>query len=121
MDESVRKIETTFAYDCAPPYYSNRNRREILLHTRLRHACSSLNGDMYRANIVDDPSCSSGAAYENTFHLLCKNYCSSRNKLISKLNCNLDLNTLLNGSVNLNSEENHYVFRYQDSAKSMHN
>jgi len=36
-----------------------------IIHTRLRHQCSSLGADLFRANIVSDPSCPCGCPLED--------------------------------------------------------
>ena len=40
------------------------------VHARLRHQCSSLNSDLYRINITNDPKCQYGAPYEDSIHYL---------------------------------------------------
>ena len=39
----------------SPEYYSEGSTKLSILHTRLRHQCSSLNSDLYRINITYDP------------------------------------------------------------------
>jgi hypothetical protein len=41
-------------------YYLLGSRKCNLIHTRLRHQCSSLGADFFRANIISDPSCACG-------------------------------------------------------------
>jgi hypothetical protein len=38
-------------------YYVLGSRKCNIIHTRLRHQCSLLGADLFRANIVNDPSC----------------------------------------------------------------
>jgi hypothetical protein len=40
------------------------SRKCNIIHTRLRHQCSSLGVDVFRANIVSDPSCACGCSLE---------------------------------------------------------
>jgi hypothetical protein len=50
------------------------SRKCNIIHTRLRHQCSSLGADLFRANIVNDPSCPCGCPLEDAIHLYeCKN------------------------------------------------
>ena len=36
----------------------------------LRHQCSSLGADLFRANIISDPSCACGCPLEDAIHYL---------------------------------------------------
>jgi hypothetical protein len=54
----------------SPEYYSEGSRKLSMLHSRLRHQCSSLNSDLYRINITNDPKCQCGAPYEDSIHYL---------------------------------------------------
>ena len=47
-------------------YYMLGSRKCNIIHTRLRHQCSSLGADLFRANIVNDPSCPCGCPLELT-------------------------------------------------------
>ena len=40
-----------------PNHYLFRNRKEQILHTRLKTNCSVLNYDLYLKNIIDSPLC----------------------------------------------------------------
>ena len=48
------------------------SRKLGMLHARLQHQCSSLNSDLYRINITDDPGYQSGAPCEDPIHYLMK-------------------------------------------------
>jgi hypothetical protein len=52
----------------SPEYYGEGSRKLSILHARLRHQCSSLNSDLYRINITNDPKCQCGAPYEDSIH-----------------------------------------------------
>ena len=54
----------------SPEYYGEGSRKLSILHARLRHQCSSLNSDLYRINITNDPKCQCGAPYEDSIHYL---------------------------------------------------
>ena len=49
-------------------YPSDGERVSYILLTRIRHNCSSLNADLFRVNIVLNPTCSCGAVFEDTEH-----------------------------------------------------
>ena len=51
-------------------YYGEGSAKLSILHARLRHQCSSLNSDLYRINITNDPKCQCGAPYEDSIHYL---------------------------------------------------
>ena len=52
----------------APPkFFSVGSRLGQILHARIRMACSSLNSDLYRKNIVPSPSCACGG-FESAYH-----------------------------------------------------
>ena len=46
-------------------YYGEGSRKLSILHARLRHQCSSLNADLFRINITNDPKCQCGAPHED--------------------------------------------------------
>jgi len=51
-------------------YYMLGGRKCNIIHTRLRHQCSSLGADLFRANITNDPSCPFGFPLEDAIHYL---------------------------------------------------
>ena len=59
-------------------YYMLGSRKCNIIHTRLRHLCSSLGADLFRATIVNDPNCPCGCHLEDDIHYL--------------LECSLDTN-----------------------------
>jgi len=85
------------------------------MHTRLRHQCSSLGADLFRANIVNDPSCPCGCPLEDAIHYLleCSLYTNAR--MQSFINSTpytvISIETLLFGFDNLTNENNLIVFR----------
>jgi hypothetical protein len=54
----------------SPEYYSEGSRKLSILHSRLRHQCSSLNSDLYRINITSDPKFQCSAPFEDSIHYL---------------------------------------------------
>ena len=94
-----------------PTNYSVGTRRGQVLHARLRLECSSLNYDLYRKSIIDDPSCACGEV-ETTKHFLlnCAIYDAQRHSLFSNLPCPLTLNNLMYGSEHLTIELNTDLF-----------
>ena len=94
-----------------PIYYYVGNRRGQVLHARLRLECSSLNHDLFRKSIINDPSCVCGEM-ETTKHFLlsCSTYNDLRHSLFSNLPCQLTLNNLMYGSENLSTELNTVLF-----------
>ena len=53
-----------------PVYYGEGSRKFNILHTRLRHQCSSLKADLTKIHVVDDPKCSCGSPIEDAIHFL---------------------------------------------------
>jgi hypothetical protein len=51
-------------------YHMLGSRKYNIIHTRLRHQCSSLGAVLFRANITNDPSCPSGFPLEDAIHYL---------------------------------------------------
>jgi hypothetical protein len=47
------------------------SRKCNIIHTRLRHECSSLGVDLFRASIINNPSCPCGCPLEDDIHYLC--------------------------------------------------
>jgi hypothetical protein len=68
-------------------YYLLGSRKCNIIHTRLRHQCSSLGADLFRANIISDPSCACGCPLEDAVHYLleCPLYTNARMQLIIQL------------------------------------
>ena len=90
---------------CKPHAFikSQHGKQDVIL-TRLRHNCSSLNGNLFRVNIVNNPRCDCGYAVENARHFLfdCPLYNDQMNPNFDVT----DLNMLLNGNPNLDNNIN---------------
>ena len=96
-----------------PTYYSEGHRKLNILHSRLRHQCSSLNADLFKVNIANDPKCSCGAPYEDAIHFLleCPLYHNERNNLLIELrNLEMNIETLLFGNDAYNNQTNSKIF-----------
>ena len=63
-----------------PSYFYSGNRKDQILHTRLRTNCSAFAHDLYSKNIVPSPYCSCGLA-ETTYHyfFVCPKFKVARN------------------------------------------
>ena len=51
-----------------PEYYNEGSRKLNILHTRLRHQCSSLNADLSRIHVINNYKCNCGASFEDAIH-----------------------------------------------------
>ena len=97
-----------------PLHYYTGNRKEQLIHCKLRLGMSDLNQDMVNRHISLDPSCKCGYNSENCQHYLfhCPIYQHSRTQTIFTLppeHCKL--NILLMGSDLLSLAENIIIFQ----------
>ena len=97
----------------APKYFYAGNRRDQILHARLRTNCSSLAHDLFSKNIVDSPLCHCGEV-ETTSHYFfhCQRYVNFRQDLENAVtkHTNCTLNTLLFGNKSLTYSENLEIF-----------
>jgi hypothetical protein len=91
------------------------SRKCNIIHTRLKHQCSSLGADLFRASIVNDPRCPCGCPLEDDIHYLleCSLYTNARMQLFMNITpyTVISIETLLFGSDNLTDEHNLIVFR----------
>ena len=85
------------------------------MHTRLRHQCSSLNYDLFRCNLVANPSCRCGRPCENSFHcfLECPLYVDKRNIMLNNLDNSqtVTLDLLLSGDESKPLDFNIHIFQ----------
>jgi hypothetical protein len=96
-----------------PTYYNEGPRKLSILHTRLRHQCSSLNADLSRIHIINNYKCNCGASFEDAMHyfLECPLYLNESRTLLS--NCddiNTNIETLLFGNDNYSYDVNSKIF-----------
>ena len=47
-----------------------------IIHTRLRHQCSSLNADLMKINVVNDPRCNCNFPFEDVIHYFLNVHCT---------------------------------------------
>lgn len=112
------KLKLKYRNVCKPPPYFLIGKRHLnLLHARIRNNCSALKYDLFRANIINDKSCSCCALVENARHylLVCSNYDEQRNRLfhnLHDLHINICLNSMLYGDDNVSLETNSLLFSY---------
>jgi hypothetical protein len=68
-----------------PENYNEGPRKLNILHTRLRHKCSSLNADLSRIHVIDNYKCNCGGSFEDDIHYLleCPLYPNERRTLLS--------------------------------------
>jgi hypothetical protein len=96
-------------------YYLLGSRKCNIIHTILRHQCSSLGADLFRATIINDPSCACGCSLEDAIHYLleCPLYTNARVQLFMSITpyTVISIENLLFGSDNLTDENNLIVFR----------
>ena len=88
LDANIRSTQSSHAFKNTlkldflpvPSYYFIGNRNENIIHTKMRHRCSSLNADLFRANLINDSSCACGCPLEDAIHffLECPLYLNSR-------------------------------------------
>ena len=95
-----------------PFYHYIGDRKEQIIHCRLRLGISDLKQDMQNRHITDNPFCSCGHARETAEHYLiyCQNYNVVRANTISTLQP-IDTQTLLNGNSQLRDEENVHIVK----------
>ena len=123
LDPNFKSIQTTSKFKQTlranlfkvSNYYLLGSRKCNIIHTRLRHQCSSLGADLFRANIISDPSCACGCPLEDAIHYLveCPLYTNARMQLIMSITpyTVISIENLLFGSDNLTDENNLIVFR----------
>ena len=96
-----------------PKYYNEGPRKLSILHTRIRHQCSSLNADMSKIHIINNLKCNCGASFEDAIHyfLECSLYLNERRTLLS--NCddiNINIENLLFGNDMYSYDVNSKIF-----------
>jgi hypothetical protein len=70
-----------------PKFYIAGCRILNIIHTRLRHRSSSLNADLFRVHLANDPGCICGCAFEDAIHFIleCCLYNKAREELKLRL------------------------------------
>ena len=87
-----------------------------IIHTRLRHRSSSLNADLFRVHLANDPGCICGCAFEDAIHYIleCCLYNKAREELKLRLVFlhELKIEVLLFGDESLTEMQNLQIFKY---------
>jgi hypothetical protein len=101
-----------------PKYYSYGPRKLNIVLTQFRCPATFLNYDLFKVNIISNPSCSCDAIQEDSYHYFfeCPLYNGIRNDLLNCLDwlpndCHLDLNLLIFGNLTLTNEQNELVLK----------
>ena len=93
-------------------------RKLNIVLTQFRCSATFLSYDLFKVNIISNPSCSCGAIREDSYHYFfeCPLYNGIRNDLLNCLDwlpndCHLDLNLLIFGNSTLTNEQNELVLK----------
>jgi hypothetical protein len=81
------KQATKYSTIKAPKFYNAGCIILNIIHTRLRHRSSSLNADLFRVHLANDPGCICGCAFEDAVHFIleCCLYYEAREELKIRL------------------------------------
>ena len=96
-----------------PLYYYSGNRKEQIIHTRLRLGVSDLNYDLFNRHLIDDPLCACGSDSETADHYLlsCPRFRAARMDTILKLpQIYICMPFLLKGSQEFHMDINMQIF-----------
>ena len=79
----TRHMKTKMAKAKPPSWFNIGKRRPNILMTRLRLSNSSLNANLFKNNILENPSCARGTENETAIHYFCEcpSYQTHRHKL----------------------------------------
>ena len=97
-----------------PPYYYSGNRKEQIIHCKMRLGISDLNHDLCQRHLSQDPSCTCNFPEETADHFLlhCPNFTNLRTNTIKTLPVEQQtVRTLLRGSDALSISDNETIFR----------
>ena len=129
LDVSVRRLDSLAKFKSelkklntentvVPKYFTFGPRKLNILLTQFRCSATFLNYDLYKVNIVLNPSCRCGAQREDSFHFFfeCPLYSDLRKSLFDGLvwlpEClNIDTELLTAGNSLLTNEQNEDVFK----------
>ncbi|PJE78012.1 hypothetical protein CI610_03057 [invertebrate metagenome] len=119
LDNEIRQSVTYSAFKHSlqnftdtkvPFYYQIGDRKHNIMHARLRNRSSTLNNDLFHANLINFKHCQCGHPVEDAYHFFfeCNNYSVQRLQLFRDLNyfIPLDLQLLLFGKNELSHQEN---------------
>ena len=97
-----------------PPYYYSGNRKEQIIHCKLRLSISDLNFDLCLRHLSQDPSCTCRFPEETAEHFLlnCPKFANQRLNTIHSLPVEQqNIHTLLCGNDTLSLNDNESIFR----------
>ena len=98
-----------------PKFYIAGCRILNIIHTRLRHRSKSLNADLFRVHLANDPGCICGCAFEDAIHYIleCCLYNEAREELKLRLVFlnELKIEVLLFGDDTLTEMQNLQIFK----------
>lgn len=114
--DSIGQIKRFLCRDdhVIPSYFYYGERKEQIIHCRLRLFMSDLNHDMVNRHIALDPSCTCNQSRETASHYLlkCPLFTRERNETIATLPIShRTIKTLLNGNSNLSLAANTLIFQ----------
>ena len=129
LDPSLRNVDSIAKFKAelrkrkdssqVPKHYEIGPRKLNNILTQLRCFASFLNYDLFKVNIVSDPSCRCGANREDSYHFFfdCSHYSNIRHTLFQNLNwlpnyCALDLTLSTCGNPTLSYEQNEIIFKH---------
>jgi hypothetical protein len=121
LDISIRNSPTIFLFKNRvngdiykpPEYYNESSRKLNILHTRLRHQCSSLKADLSRIHVINNYKCNCGASFKDAMHcfLECPLYLNKRRPLLSDCDdININIEILLFGNDDYSYDVNSKLF-----------
>ena len=115
-DKPLNKHTTSrFNNSCVPSCFTIGNIHISILHARLRNNCSSLNNDLFRYHIRDNPLCDLCGMVEYTIHYFfhCRKFTIKRPGFNDTIRVfqPLSIDMILCGNYNLNMENNIVLFR----------
>ena len=113
----LKKMSNSYSVHI-PKYYSYGPRELNIVLTQFRYSATFLNYDLFKVNIISNPSCSCGAIREVPYYYFfeCPMYNGIRNDLLNCLDwlpsgCHLDLNLLIFGNSTLTNEQNELALK----------
>jgi hypothetical protein len=113
----LKKLSNSYGVNI-PKYYSYGPRKLNIVLTQFRCSATFSNYDLFKVNIISNPSCSCGAIREDSYHYFfeCPLYNGIRNDLLNCLDwlpsdCHLYLNLLIFGNSTLTNEQNALVLK----------
>ena len=96
-----------------PPYFYIGNRKEQIIHCKMRLGMSDLQNDLFNRHLSERKQCECGATKETALHYLlhCPLHTNTRNTTLFNLPPTArQINTLLNGNKRFSLAVNNYIF-----------